>query len=879
MTRTNNTNAMKKNLFFASLALASLVSFSCTKEFGDIQRGKAATTNTISLTVNNEPWFAEKSSYTPGTGIALDGDEKIGVFYYRPDGEKPGYYGPTNPAGNSRFGIATPTSSNGIYSFEADEGTTSYRWYGLVPYSFAIYGITSNRAAFTTRIGPVQFPGQNTFDPMQDILVSRSFGIVDNSATINSFKRLTAPLRIRVRGLGESEKIYAATLSVGQAFSTSSCLVACMNTVVSNTDDGTESTAGSAYDGAHFSIANGNNYSNTVSAVYQSGLSPIDDPTSSGKCWPVWLSVCPMTISSGSTITLTVTTGSATYSRTVDVVSDMELYSEKINDIGLGFSEKRKTVESISQDFLGVTDSSNGTKYLKASDGNQYAWTFNGIVMATSSTDRESDLRLCPIMKETSTLTIPDFGPLCRIKKVKVFTHVASNATGNSQKMAFYDGETMVGNEIRVNLNRSATGTLDGLYLTGGVAEFTCPEERSSLGGLTLKTSSGSGNVFLSRITFEIERITSYKALYDAGEDIEIGDITVNNIDYPNAAVLKPSEITNLSALNSLISANDVIFITDEENGTAGTFFPASMLNFPAKAVIIGDNPRQQPIFANEENVFRPSKSLYLKNIHVTCTHESSVSVSNQLTEDATLAFEDCFMEINGGITDDNPAYNFSRLYLKNNVFVIGGDNRMVYLQDIKKTKPSEGGTSIKLYEISNNVFAYKNVTKYNLVYTRLNYAGTTGSTGYISTPDLEFKFCQNTVYNDAAIACLLNDPKSLQCNGNVFESDFSIATAGTIRMFWTTTHPEGYTGQINNNYLNYFRKRSGTNGKNNVSILSNTDATSTPTGNNIVRHETGLSGNSVFESVDLSKGYLPVDRNVVTNGAGADYTTKYWMN
>lgn len=38
------------------------------------------------------------------------------------------------------------------------------------------------------------------------------------------------------------------------------------------------------------------------------------------------------------------------------------------------------------------------------------------------------------------------------------------------------------------------------------------------------------------------------------------------------------------------------------------------------------------------------------------------------------------------------------------------------------------------------------------------------------------------------------------------------------------------------------------------------------------------VNNNVAYNQVNLETGYIPVNTSVVTNGAGADYDTKYWI-
>ena len=191
------------------LALLFLTAVSCVREFEESTRLPEQGTR-VTLTIFDEPWVSTRSAYTPGEGVHLTKTEQIGLFYDNG----------SLLVGNGSYAIKATPQGGGVYSFTAPEGSLDKTWYAIVPYSYWMSRakINTNQRMMIT-FPSIQFPGQNTFDPQTDVLVAKPFTIDAagaKTATIDAFKRLTAPFKLEITGLDAGEKIYAATFAVSK---------------------------------------------------------------------------------------------------------------------------------------------------------------------------------------------------------------------------------------------------------------------------------------------------------------------------------------------------------------------------------------------------------------------------------------------------------------------------------------------------------------------------------------------------------------------------------------------------------------------------------------------------------------------------------------
>ena len=288
---------MKKITF--SLALIGVTMFSCQKpEFSEGVDAPAKAQIQKVLSVSDAEWTSDdvKSSFVPGTGITLSGNELISVFYAD--------Y--TTPV------VATP-QPDGSYSFSHDEilGVETYDYKYLMPHS------TYTKEDGTTRLSPVQFPGVTTFDPAYDFLLGEpSMGVskAESSVEINRFKRITAPLNFVVNdefGLlaGEPATVvsveFAGTPVAGDFIPSFS----------------------SEYDLAGFKDAIPGATSTGLTAVYPEGLVP-----ENGQ-YNVWFSSFPASLRPGQIVSLTISTKTKTITCHATMPSDFALKTNMLNKI------------------------------------------------------------------------------------------------------------------------------------------------------------------------------------------------------------------------------------------------------------------------------------------------------------------------------------------------------------------------------------------------------------------------------------------------------------------------------------------------------------------------------------------------------------------
>ena len=335
---------MNKSFIYMAIAIVGILT-SCNKSGMDTITKEPSGIKVL-LTVNDALWTGDdnKTSFTAGTGIGFTGDEHLSL-----------YYADDHFDGNIE---AEPTGVSGQYSFTMPAAAEDCHWYGIMPYSDT-YEYNGYASAVRVNLSAVQYPGVNTFDPRYDYLVAQPFDVSgtegDETAEISSFKRLFAPFCLNITGLDPGEKIYNAAIQLSQAATADNALAGSFDITMSDTYAETSATVVSA------------TMTNDMSAVYEDGLSAID-----GK-WPVWLMVNPMTINAGCSLTVSVSTASNVYKRTVELPRESTFKTDAVNRLTFNI-KKDDDYEDITNDYYaqyqaGRDITINGTVFNKVTNG------------------------------------------------------------------------------------------------------------------------------------------------------------------------------------------------------------------------------------------------------------------------------------------------------------------------------------------------------------------------------------------------------------------------------------------------------------------------------------------------------------------------------
>lgn len=833
--RTLNRTVMKKTYIYAAVAALGIFA-SCDKHQPEILITPSTAGTEVLLKVNDALWTGDtKTAYTPGTGVGLSGTEMLSLYYQTSE---------TQFDGNIK---AEPSATPGEYSFTipaAADGKT--HWFGIMPYSSQINGFNSQKTSVSLRLGPVQFPAANSFDPHCDFLVAKPFDVMgvagNETGEIAAFKRLFAPLCIAVTGLEAGDKIYTATVSLSQEVTNNNALagVAFVHMNDSYAETSAEIGVGAA--------------GNAVSAEYATGLEAV------GGSWPVWLMVNPIAIQAGETMTLTVSTADKTYTRTVTLPSEQVLSAETLNRITFNIKgEGCITADSITQDFTAQTLT--GTKTLTASDGSSLSWVSS--ITKTFSENNDNGSGISSAMFAHADFTFPTI-PGKNIVGARIFCHPASRYGGGAA------ASKLTVDVTDYNYNLANISGNDGMCYSGGILNIPLPAGKTTLAGLTVTPTTQQN--LISAITLFTEDAAidpnDYYAQYEAGKDITINGTVFNKATNGTARLVK---LYANGAANELVKNykdNGILFLDYDATENQADVLSLGYRLQPDNVVIIGRYRNHQPHIdlASQGTYGVQSKGaeIHLKNVKLSTGNW--MFVTNNLSADyLDVNIEDCTLNSTNTYVflENNSTKRFRNIVINNSVIKL---QKSLYEA---KGDLIDAGSSLnieKLWLTNSVVFAETEVS-YPTIAMRIS------SSGVWYTPNLDLKLDHNTFYN------LTNNNLGLVGLGSVSKlsvtycvCDANLPKNSPIVMMHAA-HDPAITEETGAVRRNYFNDRSGSYKW--TYFYSQTGTWGIKASGNVFSQAA-----SPFVSTDATNGYFPVNAEVVTGdteGAGASYDTKLW--
>lgn len=823
-----------KKMIFAGLALGLVTMVSCQKELTENSIGTAVPQITKTVYVEGNRWLPDtgtRTAYMPGTGVDWTGNETFAIYYGDPDKAA------TATSENKYMQKATDVTAlgGGKYSFKHEDlGISAYDYSVIVP-DIATTGLQGAGKSATFKLSPVQTPGANTYDPNYDILFGQgAFGVAPaEELEITKFKRVTAPLRLSLSdgaGVIGDEKIHAATISFSQAAA------------------GQNGFAGTLYlnFGYEYEDCKVNSFtapSSSVTAVYAEGLSK------DGSIWPVWYSVHPATFDAGGELTVTVTTETKTVSRTITLASAASIQADILNNLAFDISgEGYVETESLYWNFTELSGTLSAQQ--TASDGNPYNWGFESCQIWNgndASGILPSSLRA---NANDGQITLPTIAGK-QISKIRLYAHPNNTTSGNTISLNGAAG---------LNFNSYAVNTDTG---NSGVLEITVPEDQY---GQPLILTAGSKFAAFDGIGVELVESAAlpeadendYYDLFTKGYDIEINGEVYNNSGY--TARLVTTEDLQKSDLQADALKSGILFIDAENQSVPFDNTESLMTGSDVQRVIwIGRYKDKQPqIRLTSQYKLRGDETIF-KNIHLIAGHNTSMV--NADAGGLLLSIEDCTLDLTGSkiVAQDIEGATISNIMINNSVIEFGStSNSAVFAYNSKKTTYQEID-----FTLTNSVVYSESAVQAFIVNMGDGKDGNDKFDGY----NANLNVSGNTFYN-------IWQPNIL-VRGQVFRNftvDMNVASYNTSEVVakpsnLACVYKSAETSSISGNYL--FTDAEA--GKQWNIVHSNS----------IVKAGEGNSRNpetNPYQSENIETGYFPINTSVVTNGAGADYDTKYWV-
>ena len=581
------------------------------------------------LAVSNGEWVPDaRSSFVPGQGITLSGDEHLAVYYNAYDASA----GTQFATGVQKCVEAVP-SSNGEYTFSHDAlaGAEAYNYFCVMPYrQLQTTGTHEGVAKAVYNLRAVQYPSAVTYDPVFDYLVGKPAETVEQSGTVEvtAFKRIVAPFRLTVSdpsGLLGGETARAVTIDF----------------------PGGDKVAGKFYldfygdyEAAGIS-AKYNAYSGTaLTAVYPDGLEPV-----SGG-YEVWLVSLPAIFQADQKVTVTVTGETKTVSCSAVLPSDVELMADRFNSLSFGLSETKDGYESSQSLHFDFSELTTVPSALSASDGEDYAFVNDGCgAYGLSKVPVTSGLKI----KTANTLTLPQITGKA-IKKVRLYTHEESYDSSSSQAsfaiscddasasaLYYPRGEGFPQGYVDLEFVQAQSGpvNLNVSYSDGGTHNAII----SSLSLYLSEEEQGGGG------SGEEPDMNDYYAAYLNGETLTFGDLSINKDTY-DAESIAATDLTY-----DMMSAGGVYFIesSDEYVTLTGANSTYSVAN-SAELILIGRYADAQPKIKAKELRANVHDFSMINIDFQTLSTNQMVCKSSDVATSSGLKFIDCKISSAGSL-------------------------------------------------------------------------------------------------------------------------------------------------------------------------------------------------------------------------------------
>ena len=340
---------MKKILLYGSTAAVLMLLASCSTDSTE-PSAPAVRTITRTFPVNETIGSAHdtRTAYENGQ-IGFTDNEKLGAYVWSEELDK--------NAGGVGLATRTPGSPATItVSHNAISGASAYTYVFVSPYK---YNNTPNRTTPTVTLNPVQHPTPTTFDPSQDILVSKPVtgpGDATTSPVLNEvvFKRLFTFFRLKIDRskftgditLTEGEKIRSVTITAPEG------------TALAGT---AEVKIEKAYDATTFNFTEP---SNSVTADYGTD----GEALNADGTFDVWFVVNPVTFNG---LTIKVQTSAQTITQTFSEQVALDFKASGINTLNFQPANNTNittTTAAVPQDYYEEGVEIEGVTYSKNSE-------------------------------------------------------------------------------------------------------------------------------------------------------------------------------------------------------------------------------------------------------------------------------------------------------------------------------------------------------------------------------------------------------------------------------------------------------------------------------------------------------------------------------
>lgn len=912
--------AMRNNKLILGLMLGTLSLSACQKDNTEDYSGideKATITRTFTVDPNEWNSGDSRSAYEEGAGVKVYGNEDISVWV------TDAQYAPNSTAQNIMTKVvATGTDFKYAFSHNEISGADAYDYYFMMP------ATTTNSQQSTGKypngyLNVIQTPTAESFDPAQDYLAGKPLfdqETMQSGAGV-SFKRLFAPIKITLNNngiLNEGEKIRFVSFVQTGACTANKPLV---GTFYLRFDDGADTKSDLFTDAVIKSWAS-TAHTNNIAAYYPEGL----EATTEG--YPVWLIVNPtqrdtqQPTSFSETLTVQIVTDSRLISRTITLGSPIEFAADKLNKLTINLGTDCDLHEGqtvLTQDLSSAPATDSGWNFegtYKFQNGGWYAakdatasitlpavtgkkiakiivlpglyhannsqtnnltlladgenvgtYNFNTQNMMMGSnganSDRSGYLTIdVPEAYQNATLTLskPDTnGALTYIRAISV---VYEDSTAPLATVSVENRETnSLTYQITLNeyadkyyyIHQSASETAPtadqvkttGTESTNATLTFTELNELTEYALYVVAANETSASGVLCTTATTKTSGVDYLELYNNDQ------LVINGISYPKTTWGDPKQYSTDELTVKNVQEGGIIFLTPGTNSFDFTNSTGAIANTNLlKDVVLIGQYSEQPVI-NCKRLYCSQNNYAFVNLHIISS--DNMFTTDNATDLQTINISGCTLEPTNHLMAVNKLAP-KQFILENSIIQLQGTAGIyIVTGDDLTTDTAE------TINISNNV-----------IYT----TGDSPSTNYLigagtakrTLPNVEIDFNHNSIYN------IYRNPLVNLYYGKSVSMTYNAIYANTTgdKRFMTISCEDSEINVgpyiVSENFATMVTKAWG---------LSHSNCTVTITSENNQFNSEAIP----FSTINTETGYFPIDKTVVTNGAGASYDTKLWRN
>lgn len=408
-----------------------------------------------------------------------------------------------------------------------------------------------------------------------------------------------------------------------------------------------------------------------------------------------------------------------------------------------------------------------------------------------------------------------------------------------------------------------------------------------------------------------------YWSIYNAGQDIVAGGMTINKSTHKNATLLSGDQITIAN-----LQKGGLIFVDGDLTANAH-------LKLAKGSIIIGRYKSQQPKISMAYTTTNDGKDsgyaiyldngdIILKNLNIGGESKAGrlIVISNNTSASSSeyAIIEDCTITALTtvcGYASATPTYVIKNLTFDNCIIKMAGTDNNYVVININKLYAANTDSSIykeiEKFEISNCVvYAEKPYTNSDSKISRRMLmdlgSGAAGKQYDFPLENAAIVVNNNTLYNintNTNVIARAYYCKSAEINGNVVYNDYaSLAPSTTFKanymfgIYSGINNPNNGTYNIKKNY-SYGYYDESTQGYYVKTVIANDNTTLDDKTMSWTFSKTGYSPSYVtssnnqangtvkddpFTTADMTKGYFPVNSANIQKATGASYDTKPWV-